>query len=429
MGIFSFIICLICFIFFLLNAKNRPLHPAALFFGIYSGILFLSLLNLYGIYKPSDEAYAAILLMLIFFAVGSLTSFLPYVKVSFGRKKAHMVTYHLNMNIFYVLVGIAILFLLYDVAMVIKYYFDGVPLWQIRNWTLEAYGSDNPILSRRTFLEELFRTVVLYPVGMIIPPIASYSFFASEYAGSRKWMLFLAIIHVLLTCIAGGGGRLKIVYFGGCIILAYLLFSNKRSAVNLNKRKYKKYVMIFLIIAFLGVFIATNMRTGTGYFIEQGYTYFAIPPTLLSIWLPKIEDAVHTHGLLSFYGLFGYVFRAFKMLGFKDLVPAVYDEAYQHLLNAQLFRNIGPRVANAFVTPVYYMMIDGGKPFLCAGSAFFGILVQRVHKRLIKCMDIRAFCIYALVMYGVFISFMSVLTNSPPLVISFIFIFIVCSKK
>lgn len=429
MGIFSFIICLMCFIFYLLNAKNRPLHPATLFFGMYSFILFLSLLNLYGIYKPSDEAYFTILLMIVFFAVGSLTSFLPYLKVSFGRKKVHMVTYHLNMNLFYILVGIAILFLVYDVALVIKYYFDGVPLWQIRNWTLEAYGLDNPILSRRTFLEELFRTVVLYPVGMIIPPIASYCFFASEYAGRRKLILFLAVTHVLLTCIAGGSGRLKIVYFGGCIILAYLLFSDKRSTVDLNKRKYKKYVIFFVIIAFLGVFIATNMRTGTGYFIQQTYTYFAIPPTLLSIWLPKIENTVHTHGILSFYGLFGYVFRAFKMLGLENLVPAVYDEAYQHILNAQLFRNIGFRMANAFVTPVYYMIIDGGKTFLCAGSMFFGILVQKAHKKLIKCMDIRAFCIYALVMYGVFISFMSVLTISPPLVISFIFIFIVCSQK
>lgn len=429
MGVFSFIICLLCFIFYLLNTKNRPLHPATLFFGMYSFILFLSLLNLYGIYKPSDEAYLIILLMLIFFAVGSLASFFPYMKLSFGKKDIHVVAHRLNMKLFYALAGIAILFLIYDVIVVIKYYFDGVPLWQIRNWTLEVYGSDNPILSRRTFLEELFRTVVLYPVGMIIPPIASYSFFASEYAGSRKIILFLAVTHVLLTSIVGGGGRLKIIYFAGCFILAYLLFVNKRNIVNLNKSKYKQYLIIFVIIAFLCLVVATNMRMGVGYFFKQLYIYFALPPTLLSIWLPKIENTVHTHGLLSFYGLFGYVFRAFKMLGFQDLVPSIYEDAYRHLLNAQLFRNIGFRMANAFVTPGYYMLIDGGKTFLCIGSAFFGFLAQRVHKKLIRDINIRSFCVYALAMYCVFVSFMSVFTISPLLIISFILIFIVCSRR
>lgn len=422
----------ICFVFFLIcffMLENKPLHPATLFFGLYSFILFLSHLNLFGIYQPSDEAYYLIILMLCSFCVGSLISFFPSIYLYAGKiKKAKRKRYRLNEKLFYLLIGFAILFLLYDIAIVLKYVLDGVPMWQVRNWKLAEYGSDNPILSRRGFLEELFRTLVLSPTGMIIPPVTVYTFFDPDQKSNKKLILTLALIYILLSSIAGGAGRLQIVYFGGCFAIGYLLFSNKKQYTNFRKKKYKKYIIISGVAAFTGVILMTRMRVGTGFLWKQIYTYFALPPTLLSIWLPKIKNATPTHGMLSFYGIVGYFFRALKMMGFHSLVPQAYDDAYQYILDAQEFKNTGYGTGNAFVTPVYYLLLDGGKGFLCVMSAIFGGLTAEIHKKVKKKTDIRSFSVYALVMYGVFETFMTIMTSVPAHIISFVLLYLICNR-
>ena len=55
-----------------LNRPNKSLRPDTLFFALWTFILFLSVLNLYNIYKPSNKAYFLILLMVSFFGIGSL---------------------------------------------------------------------------------------------------------------------------------------------------------------------------------------------------------------------------------------------------------------------------------------------------------------------------------------------------------------------
>lgn len=427
MGLIAFGFCLFCFIICIIFTNNKPLHPATLFFGMYSFILFLSLLNMFNIYKPTNEAYFLILLMTASFGIGALTTIFSAVTLHFGNKKKENIN-QLNIKLFYILVGISIIFLLFDLIIIVKLVYDGVPLWQIRNWTLEEFGSNNPILSKRSFIEELFRTLVLSPVGMLIPPIAAYSFFAPEHNNHKKMILLLSVIRTLLNSMVGGGGRLGFLYFGGCFMVAYLLFSDKKRYQNFKKRKNKRYICIFIIVMIISIILATRMRIGRNYLFQQIYTYFALPPTLLSIWLPEIKNASSTYGILTFYGIVGYFFRALKILGLNFLVPLSYDDAFQHILNAQRFRDVGYGIGNAFVTPVYYLFIDGGKIFVCVVSMFLGAVVSRIHKKLRKKTDIKTFSIYALAMYGVFESFMTIITAVPIHMISFIFIFFMFNK-
>ena len=58
------------------EVKNKEaikiVSPSIIFFSLWTFILFLSVLNLYGLYKPSDEAYLLILLMNIFYFLGNV---------------------------------------------------------------------------------------------------------------------------------------------------------------------------------------------------------------------------------------------------------------------------------------------------------------------------------------------------------------------
>ena len=40
---------------------------------------------------------------------------------------------------------------------------------------------------------------------------------------------------------------------------------------------------------------------------------------------------------------------------------------------------LGFGVGNAFVTPIYYFMIDGGIPFVCFASLAFGFVTKKIY--------------------------------------------------
>lgn len=428
MNIISIVTSMLCFVLCLIFKKNRPLHPTTLFFGMWTFILGLSLLGKYNIIQPSSYAYFLISLMLIFCFLGSSFNVLTRIKIKRKKLRWGSRNGELNIHLYYFFVIVAILFLVYDVYVMLKYLFMGVPLWQIRNWLLEEFGSNNPIMVNRTFLEEVIRNVILYPVGMIMPPITAYVFFSPERKPYRKNIMVLSIIYMILYSVSGGGGRLRYIYFLGCFLISYLTFSSKKFQA-VKRKKYGKRIMIISVFAIVAVAVTTRFRIGSGYIFQQIYTYFALPPTLLSIWLPDIENVKHTCGLLTTFGIHSYFFRVLSMVGLDALVPSLYENAYQALLNAQEFRNTGYGIGNAFVSPVYYFYVDGGVPFVCGASLFFGIIINKVYSFFTKNINIRSFSIYALMMYGVFMTFQTIITALPSYIISFVVVYFMCSKK
>lgn len=168
----------------------------------------------------------------------------------------------------------------------------------------------------------------------------------------------------------------------------------------------------------------TSIRAGIGNFIEETYTYFALPPTLLSEWLPEIKGYSHTYGLLTTFGIHSYFFRALNMIGLDSLVPKIYNDAYQYIINAEIFRNAGCGIANAFVTPIYYFYIDGGYPFVCIISLIFGLLISSAYKMFERDINLRSFNFYALIIWGLFESFMRIQTAIPAYIISFVLVWL-----
>lgn len=432
MGIVATSISVIFLIVSIKIKKTKSIKPTTIFFALWAFILFLSTLNLYNINKPSNEAYFLTILMLIFFFVGSMIG--HFIKIEDSKA----FTKYLNNNkdkkmkivyvLFFALNFLSILFNIIDCVLIVKELSKGTPMWQIRNWGLEPFGSDNPILSRRSFLEDLVRSVILTPFANIVPPITAYYFVNSKNKKMKYALLINSLIMLLSSSIASGGGRLGFIYYVGCFLLAFYIFcKNKNNSKEIIK-KYIKILLIFIIIAFIFVIGYTSIRSGIGNFIKETYTYFALPPTLLSEWIPEMKETSHTYGLLTTFGIHSYFFRALQTVGLDFMVPQIYNDAYQSILNAEIFRNVGYGVGNAFVTPIYYFYIDGGYPFVCIASLIFGILVSVAYKIFEKNINLRSFAIYALIIYGIFVSFMRIQTAIPAYIISFILVML-CIKK
>lgn len=432
MGILATSISVIFLIVSIKIKKTKSIKPTTIFFALWAFILFLSTLNLYNINKPSNEAYVLIILMLIFFFVGSMIGHL--IKIEDSK---HFTKYLNNNNdkklkivyvLFFALSFLSIFFSIIDCILIVKELSKGTPMWQIRNWGLEPFGSDNPILSRRSFLEDLVRSVILTPFANIVPPITAYYFVNSKNKKMKYALLINSLIMLLSSSIASGGGRLGFIYYVGCFLLAFYIFcKNKNNSKEIIK-KYIKILLIFIIIAFIFVIGYTSIRSGIGNFIKETYTYFALPPTLLSEWIPEMKETSHTYGLLTTFGIHSYFFRALQTVGLDFMVPQIYNNAYQSILNAEIFRNVGYGVGNAFVTPIYYFYIDGGYPFVCIASLIFGILVSLAYKIFEKNINLRSFAIYALIIYGIFVSFMRIQTAIPAYIISFILVML-CIRK
>ena len=435
MGIITFSVSVFLFSFSIVLFKNKPLSPMALFYGLWSFILFLSLFHFYGIYPPTEEAYFLIFLMLVFFFIGNFIMYFSKAtlgkKIRIHKKKRNSGTsIMIKCVLFYCLVGCCIFFTVLDCIVVINALFSKTPVWVIRSWKMAAYGSSNPMLDRRSFFEEVFRTVILEPFGTLIPPVTAYYFFHPRKDKKRFIMLGLSLVYLLLSSFAGGGGRLGYIYYFGCFLLGYLTMSNRKAFPSFKKGKYRKYITVVLIFGVVAVVFFTRFRTGSGNFIKQTYTYFALSPTLLGLWLNDLGEVVHTNGFLTFFGVHSYVFRIFETIGWEHMIPEIYEISYQCMLDAEKFRQVGYGVANAFVTPLYYFFIDGGYPFVCLASTVFGGIVSKFHKGFIGKTEIslRSFAIYVLIMYGVFLTFMRIQTCTPSYVISFAMAYFILDK-
>ena len=347
MGIVAFIICVCCLIICGRKLKFKLNHPVSFFYCLWSIILFLSILNLYDLKKPSDLAYLLIMLMLIGFLIGSIIYCIISENFKFKKKKINskkeknLVKFNGNnkiilnsfqKNILYIMYFLSISILIFDVFLVIRYLFNGIPMWQIRNWTLEPFGSSNPIMGRRTFVEELFRTMFVSTFNLIAPAISAYILFNENNDKGYKFNFsILSIVILLFECLSNGGGRLSIICFLGFYFLAFLYSYDK---IKINFKKIKKLFLIFIIIGFLMVASLSALRNGFGSFIRECYRYFAMSPTLLSEWLPEIMNTEHTYGFLTFFGLHGYFFRGLSFIGLDFLVPKLYDISFNANLDS-----------------------------------------------------------------------------------------------
>lgn len=441
MGMLTLIITLmISIIYFFYELKNKNkikiINPSTIFYMLWSFILFLSVLNLYGLYKPSDEAYLLILLMIIFFFIGNLIFEEIKKRNERSTESSEIVENNLSKlkkNHTFIIISllsiIEIMLLLIDCYIVIKNYNAGVPMWQIRRWRMETFAeANNPLLNRRSLIEEAFRNIIITPFEMILHPMAAYYFFNKK--GKKRYIyLFFSLTILFLSSVAGGGGRLGYIYYFGCYLLSYICMKkNNKTIEDKRKKMYKKMIYIFLVLGVVIVIGFTSIRTSMSFF-RQVYKYFALPPTLLSLWLPEINTVRHTYGFLTFFGLHSYIFRTFGILHLDFFVPSIYNETYTHLLNAEKFLESGMGVANAFVTPLYYFYIDGGYMFVCLASMIFGFTVSFWYKKICNNIGARNFIIYMLIVYGVFVSFIRIQTAIPTYIISFILTFWIFKKE
>lgn len=396
--------------------SKKPINPIILFLTLWGFIIFLSCLNLYNIDKPSNETWILMLSMIVCFFMGSIIQKSGKVLVIQNRMFRHR--YEMKQRLFILLTIIIFLVLFYNCFEVVKYLKNGIPLWQIRNWTLEVYGADSQ--NNRSFIGQIIKVMVVDPFAALFFPFVVYYFLNPKKNKYRIGLLILSLFYLILSSLSSGGGRLAIVCYVFYFLLAYVSFEKKSFVKKINIKKYKKAIIAFAILGVIAVGILSTLRNGAGTFLREIYIYFALPPTLFDKWLPELQTGQHTYGMLTFFGIHSYFFRFFEAVGLNDLIPNLYNISYKWILNAELWKNVGSGVNNAFVTPIFYFYKDGGIVFVCLFSFLFGWITQMLYRKFTQRLNIGSFILYSLMMYGVLVSFMRVQTCIPSYWIAFI---------
>lgn len=429
--IFAIILLLVSF--FLIKEKYRATNPLFFFLALWCLILFLSIFNLFGLDPATDISYILLLTMIASFTVGYCVH--AYFKKSDKQtkkaktEKASTSSVELPslrdswvLKILLAIIVISIVLNLIDYFIGLHYIVQGFKPWQIRNWTLAPYGSSNPILDRRSFVEELFRAFIASPLALILPAIAAFYYFTPSEKKTRYSLLVLSLVSLVSSSLAGGGGRIEFIYYIGCFALAY--FTIKKRKV-LRKDLNTKRILLIGAACVLSVVGLTVFRTSLSSIFKQIYVYFALPPSLLSKWLPGINAAGFTFGLTTLFGVHSPVFRAIKTVGLSALVPTVYALSESNVFNAEVYMGMSEGAYNAFVTPVYYFMHDGGIIAVVLFSAIFGFLCSYVYQKYQNNFSLRTFILYILMFYGVFVSFSRIQTVSPAYILAIVFAFLV----
>lgn len=416
MGIIATIICLFLLLICLKSTKGGLKNPFVLFYSLWFVILLFSSLRLYGMYVPSDKAYGLICLMNVFFFLGALVQFPRKKHVQVKNSQVIFSQVILNEGLIYFLVGISFLIKVTDFLAALEKLRSGMALWQVRQDAFSVYDIETGGL-----LKEVISNVIITPFNTILVPLVAYLVFREPSKRMTKVLVTYLVVSNIMGAASSGGGRLGYIYIAGCMIYSFAFLDKQK--ISRIYIKYKRKLRIVFFVMILLVVLFTIIRAGSENLFRQVYTYFGMAPTLMDVNLKALENSQYTYGMLTLFGIHSYIFRFFGIIGFE--LPDIYNVAYQYVLNANLFRQVGFGTANSFVSPVYYFYLDGGVVFVILASTVFGCLISNVITNVRNSMNEKNFCYYCLIMYAVFLSFMRVQTVTPSFIISLVMVSVI----
>ncbi|SFG64082.1 hypothetical protein [Oribacterium sp. WCC10] len=403
MGIICLIITVPLLLYHIVSSHNL-FNPNLFMYGIWTVIVGLNCLHMFGINDVSEEAYLMVLLGIIGYFIGELIAISARnIYFIIDNDSFYNRTFVINYRLIYGLCYITIALLLIDTLIAANHLMSGLSFTQVRLWLTETYeGNANPIFSRRSYIEQVFRILIVAPFQMALNPLCAIDFFFGER--NRKLLWFTIIIQGF-SIISGGGARFGIIILALSFAVTYSIFKCKNISLNRELVSYKRRKMMrFIVVGIILVGIITTQRTSVR-LVEEAYFYFALCLPLLSIWIPAIETLPHTYGMVSLFGITRIPFLILDRLGIYS--SPVYADAYNYIVQANTFKNVasGIRVANSFVTPYYYLYIDGGYIAIVVGMMMIGLFANRCYRNVMEWFDYKSVYLILLVDIGLFYSF------------------------
>lgn len=408
----SIILCIILIAIALTTTKNflkNIINPLLIFGIIWFLILWFNSLHLFNLNKSEDGIYFMILIGIISFLLGYLIVYMfkkryrLIVNYKYDKLKSNSYKqYSPRYKLLCILGTICIVYYIKNFITVVNLLLQGNDLSIIR----EMAQDSESILNIRSNIENAIRILFILPWSMALEAIVAVDF----WKGKRyKPLLIICIIIIVLRVITDGG-RTPIVNFMIYFIVSYILSMNKEKNIKIQNKKSKNkrwYLIIGMIIGVIILYYTTISRAGKTV-LKTTYYYFAMEPYMFDIW----SRIVNNNNLVGFglASMNGFVFPVLYLLknilgiGFPKYWSSIYDMILLTDSKWQIITETGIS-ANAYVSMFWFFYLDGRVLGIVIGALVYGMIACSTYFAAMKYNTSKHICIYALILQGLFFSF------------------------
>lgn len=399
-SIISLILGLICW-----RKSQRFLNPGTVFCFLWTMILFLSSLSLYELNSCSDITYVRIMYGVVSFTIGFLLdyTFLKTKTIKVVSRKTNNLASNYEYEPRYKFLYIILVYMIIEGILRAGNSFtsliNGGDLQSLRMMAGEINQE------RRGTWGNVIDNLITAPIEIVIYPICAYNLLN----GKQSCFSFMTLI-VLILGIIRSGGRANLIYFIICICVVYF-FSKKKNkmdpkAIKNKVRQSRKFRIVVFILLF--AFIIISMSRSGQKLIKDMYLYFAMEPTMFEQWNERIDlKGLYGYGEASLNGFTFHILYIIKnFLGID--YPSHWYDIYNIILKidsdwVSITNNGLP--ANAYVSIFWYFYLDAREIGIILFSMIYGIFCSKYFRKVQHDFSMKNICIYSLVMFGVFDSY------------------------
>lgn len=388
--------------------------PTFLFTVLWTFIVFLATLQLYGFTGYNSQAVSIVLVGIIFFAAGCLlVNSRIRGNANHTNKIINRTSLHVNKRLLYIITLLCCVGSVISLVTSIRVFLSGGTYAEVRG-SLLGY-SDNTII--QSSLLNTFLTYFCGPAEFALLPLAIIFLFHRRHPWFVIATLFCAVSNALSS-----GGRITILYIALFLMASFHYF-------HLSISTKVKRIIIGLIIAGVAVLIVlTTLRSGQSLF-QSIYAYFSIPIALLA----KFTTIVDQSDFLSFGGAF--LYPIFYLIdAFSNIFGAhsSFLEQLVYLINLPQdtwTSGLFPTGSyNAFCTIFYYFYMDFRMFGVAAFCFIYGIICEYIYFRAYICQNVNFFSLYLLILQSLFGSFIIWQLGSTKFVLSLAILLIIQLK-
>lgn len=372
-------------------------NPQFIFVCMWTIIVFLGSLQLYGFADLNDKIFTMVLLGIISFTLGNIFySYLYQEKIKKNKQYSSMrhisenENLYINNGIYYICVCLACIGSIITLHTALQMFISGGTYLEIRGSMLgytDRGFTNNPYVN-------LFLTYVSGPILTALVPLAIFFVFRGKYKKS-----VLVIFLCLIANILSSGGRISILYVLIFLITAFCYFG-----ASLSKRVRKKIPLIILLGVLLVVFLTTQRTTRR--IFEAAYTYFTVPLGLLNYYSNFVENIdFYSYGGAFFYPITYIINSINKILGIDNVEISNIVEYISMPQEKWVGGIFSTGSYNAFSTLYYYFYMDFRYFGVFIFSFIFGLICEFVYLKTWIEKNNKFFPIYLLTLETVFSSF------------------------
>lgn len=366
--------------------------PVFLFTALWTFIVFLAALQLYGFTGYSSRTVSIVLIGVICFASGCLLIDLAVKgKTQHKNKIIHkQISLHTNERLLCIVTLLCCIGSVILLINSIRVFLAGGTYVEVRG-NLLGYSDD--VLIQNSLLN-VFLTYFCGPAKSALLPLAVIFLFRRTHP-----YFVLATFLCIASDALSSGGRITILYVALFLMAAFRYYHLSIPA------KIKRIIIGLIIAGVVVAIVLTTLRSNQSLF-QSIYAYFTIPIALLT----KFNAIVDQSDFFSFGGAF--LYPLFYLIdAFANLfgTHSLFLEQLVYLVNFPQntwVSGLFPTGSyNAFCTMFYYFYMDFRMFGVAAFCFIYGIICEYIYFKAYTCQNDQFFPLYLLILQSLFGSF------------------------